>query len=227
MKKNSFLLMLCLAGLSTLLIIGCKKDSPGSDPGSSKSFTEEFADISNIESKGWKVQNNTTPFEEAGWGQGTNGPSKSGEWHGFPAHSYTSYEGEFAYASVWDQSTSFSVSSWLITPILYVKNGDKISFHTRADTGTTNSERLQVLMNTSSLTTLGSDPSMVGNYTTQLLEINPTLAVGGYPITWTKFEHTFSGLSSSKNVRIAFRYFVPSTSKAKGIGIDVFKFESQ
>jgi hypothetical protein len=76
------------------------------------------------------------------------------------------------------------------------------------------------------LPNVGDDPTSVGGFTKSLLDINSTQAAGGYPVTWTKYEYTFSGISGKIDRRIGFRYFVPATASSRGIAIDLFKFES-
>jgi len=67
----------------------------------------------------------------------------------------------------------------------------------------------------------------VGDFTTLLLDINPTLASGGYPQAWTQYVITLSGLGGPTSGRIAFRYFVTdagiSGSNSDYIGIDTLK----
>jgi len=71
-------------------------------------------------------------------------------------------------------------------------------------------------------------PNSVGDFTTLLLSINPSLNVGGYPEAWTGFNMTLSGLSGPTTGRLAFRYFVsnagPFNDNANYIGIDNFAY---
>src|SRR5262249_25704367 len=48
----------------------------------------------------------------------------------------------------------------------------------------------------------------VGDFTTLLLSINPTLDPYVYPLSWTQYTATLSGLSDTVDGRLAFRYFV-------------------
>ncbi len=70
----------------------------------------------------------------------------------------------------------------------------------------------------------------VGDFTTLLLEINPTLAVGGYPNVWTQYSVTISGVAAPTQGRFAFRYYVtnggPSGSNSDYIGVDLFEYNS-
>jgi hypothetical protein len=229
LEKYFFPFTLFIFLIAAGLVNGCKKDAIDAPPVTvtETSFTEEFAMVQNLnQTKGWFTQNNSGPVSTAPWVQGhVASPDKSNTWYGFPAFSYTTAQDEFIYASTMYAATGTNVSSWLLTPVLSVKNGDKISFYTRADTGINNSNRLQVLINKSGATEVGNSYNTVGGFTTVLLEINPAQAVNNYPLVWTKYEHTFSGISGKMNTRVGFRYYVTISGIAKGIGIDLFKFE--
>ena len=112
----------------------------------------------------------------------------------------------------------------MLTPVLLVKNGDSISFYTRGDTTGNYTNRMQVLMDTLGSVNVGHDVNSVGAYTSMLFDINPTQAAGVYPKTWKKYAYTFSGLTGSKKLRIAFRHYEFHPVNARGIGLDVFKF---
>lgn len=226
MKKNLFLIAFCIAGSLIGAFNGCKKDSSVTPThiGTTSSFTEEFSDVSGLTAKGWIMTDNTSG-SLAPWGQGYFGIDKFGLWHGFTAYSYTSFPDEFAYSSIDGSDPSQSISSWLITPVLSVKNGDKISFYTRGDTSGNITDRMQVLMNKSSSSDVGSSLISTGSFRTVLFEINSSQALGGFPTTWTRYEYTFSGISGNMDTRIAFRHYVLNPSNARGIGIDQFKFQ--
>ena len=225
MKK----VLLLSAILSCCLFIGiinsCRKDSNKS-AGISISFSEEFDSVYALESKGWVIKDNSEYFTM--WVQpGSYNSGKVPAPTPFTAYSYVSSPYEYILASLTPSTSSYySVSSWLITPVLSVKNGDKISFYTRADTGNVYKDRLQVLMNSSSSSDVGNSTTSVGGFTQNLFDINSGYAAGAYPTTWTKYEHTFSGISGKINTRIAFRYYVSAITSARTIGIDLFKFES-
>jgi hypothetical protein len=230
MKKKLLLLACCATGLIAGMIDSCKKDSSMNPThiGTTTSFTEEFTDVSGLTTKGWVITDNTPtgssgPF--APWDQGFMGYDKAGVWYGFTAYSYTSLEYEFAYSYIYGLDSNRSISSWLITPVLSVKNGDKISFYTRGDTTGVFTDRMQVLMNASSSSNVGSSLNSTGDFKTVLFDINPSQAPGGYPTTWTKYEYTFSGISGNIDTRIAFRHYVNNPIYARGVGIDQFKFE--
>jgi hypothetical protein len=231
MKNYLSLSILCLAYFSVGFIHSCTKDvdttiptNTPPDPVITTSFIEEFQNVPSLTTNtGWVSKNNSGDSLDYGltdWGQGLWEVDKTGVQYGFPAYSYTTDKTEYAFSG----PSYASISSWLITPVLSVKNGDRISFYTQGDATTVYTERLQVLMNKSKSTDVGSTLS-AGSFTTTLLDINPTQIPGGYPATWEKYEYTFSGISGKMNTRIAFRHYTKGSVTTKGIGIDVFKFE--
>jgi hypothetical protein len=233
MKKNLFLFILCLSSLLVGLVNSCKKDSLANPSttsiGIATSFTEEFDSVYKLEPKGWVIKDNSAlgnsgPY--ADWNQGFQGYDKGGVWSGFSAYSYKTSQDEYVYSLVSFASTAnYSISSWLITPVLSVKNGDKISFFSRADTVGIYTDRMQVLMNKSASSDVGTNPNSVGSFTSILFDINSAQVASGYPKTWTKYEYIFSGISGKIDTRIGFRHYVTNTTKAKGIGIDLFRFQ--
>lgn len=229
MKKNYSLLILGLVCLLLGFVNSCKKDPlENATSGIETSFTEEFADVRKLLSTGWTMTDNSVadnPGNNAAWIQGEYGTDKGGGWFGFYAYSYTNSPDEFVYSPITSPSMTYSISSWLISPTLSVKNGDQISFYSRADSTGDFTERMQVLMNKSKFPDVGTTINSVGHFTTVLLDINPTQSVNGYPKAWTKYQYTFSGISGKIDTRIAFRHYVINTSNAKAIGIDQFQFQ--
>ena len=76
---------------------------------------------------------------------------------------------------------------------------------------------------------MGTTATDVGDFTTLLLDINPTYTLGGYPnAVWTNFVVTLSGLGWPIKGRLAFRYFVenggPSGANSDYIGIDTVQY---
>src|SRR4029077_10280903 len=73
-------------------------------------------------------------------------------------------------------------------------------------------------------TNVGTTATGVGDFTTLLLDINPTYTMNGYPNVWTQFTVTLSGIASPTSGRLALRYFVenggPSGVNSDFIGID-------
>lgn len=233
MKKNLLLIAVCLTYLAGYVFNGCKKEKPSdvpeSNPGISTSFTEEFDTVYEaMQKRDWQTKSPVNAMSVL-WSQGTDvAYDKWGVPYGFPAYSFTKKTDEYAGIFVFDNNNSSStISSWLITPVLYVKNGDRISFYTRADNGAAYIDRLQVRLNSKASTNIGTAIDATGDFGTTLFDINSKQSANAYPAVWTKYEYTFSGLSKKTNVRIGFRYFVPANGAVRGIGIDQFKFEVQ
>ncbi len=109
-----------------------------------------------------------------------------------------------------------SISSWMITPRLHVKNGDQISFYTRGDSVGLFTNRMQVLLNKTGSSNFGTNLTSTGDFSTVLFDINATQDEGGYPIHWTKYDYTFSGISDTLNVRVAFRRFISNPKNSRG-----------
>jgi len=225
-------------------IHGCKKDTISPPPPSqppvppppvittpiTSSYTEEFDDFTAMQTKGWYMAeySQVDTMGTTGWFPGAYGGTKTDTtFYGFFAYSFQYSPFEYAYSYVPAANSGTSVSSWLLSPVLTVKNGDSISFYTRGDTTGVYTNRLQVLMDTLGSVNVGHELNSVGGYTSMILEINPTQAPGGYPTTWKKYEYTFSGLTGTKNIRIGFRHYVFHPVNARGIGIDLFKLGLQ
>lgn len=111
-----------------------------------------------------------------------------------------------------------------------MKNGDQIIFYTRSHGDYI--DRMQVRANLKNgSTNIGTGPEAVGDFTTQLLEINANMVLTDYPIDWTKYTLTLSGITGTTQGRFAFRYYVPNSgpsgSNADMIGIDSVAFISK
>ena len=229
MKHKPILLPAACFLIFAVMFFGCKKSNKNTLPPITASFTEEFIDVPSLNAKGWVIVNKTSPQPDFGtWKQGAFYTGKGGTT-GLGAYSYTTTLNEYVGASGYNNFSSYDISSWFITPLLTVKNGDKVSFFTSCadQVGNVYNDRLQVLLNMSGSADVGKTATSVGGFSTTLLDINPGNTSGGYPLTWTQYSYTFSGISGTKNVRIGFRYFVPLSAGANMIGIDQFKFESQ
>lgn len=232
-KLYQFLMIAGVAFILFAIINGCEKDYEPLPPDPlSKSFTEEFDTVANLYNKGWAFVNNSRPLGAATWQQGLYQTGKLGP-EGFPAYSYKASGDEYIFAGFASGNGLATLSSWMITPEIEMKNGDKFSFYTRTYSGSTFADRLQVRINPSDVSTdVGNDALSVGKFTTLLIDINPSLVTGanGYPQTWSKYEFTLSGLDGVVKRRIGFRYFVtdggPNGGNSNAIGIDQFHFES-
>ncbi len=247
MNQHKILLFISLVFiLSMLIIASCSKDAlkenPSEQPSSAvenSSFVEEFDSVGNLTLKGWVFQNNTSPVGQTGWRQGRYEEANQskfayvGPYLGFPAYSAHNTPNDFVSCDVsclGDASgNGGNISAWLISPKLNMKNGDKISFYSRAtddalyyDPAT---DRMQVWANyTDGTANVGKSDSGTGSFTKLLLDINPNRiynSQGGYPAKWTKYTITISGIPGNDSIpagRFAFRYFNQDAGLQGGSG---------
>jgi hypothetical protein len=202
-------------------------------PAFAQSFTEEFEDITTLAGAGWFTQNNSTTLGTTSWGpisaaleMRDQGPSEfQGNTTVFPAYSGSGY-----IADNFNATTGVgTISDWLMTPAVTISDGDVVSFWTRTGTGSTYPDRLELRMSLAGASTdCGTLPEDVGDFTNLLVEVNPTLTVGGYPETWTQYSVTISGVGAPTLGRFALRYYVtsggPSGSNSNYIGVDLFEY---
>jgi FG-GAP-like repeat len=182
-----------------------------------QAFSEGFEVVSPLPT-GWSASNQSTTIGTTGWFQGST------VW---PAQTGTALQ--YIGANFNNTTGSDDISNWLLTPNRTFSNGDVIKFWTRTATTSNFPDRLQVRLSLAGTSTnTGAGPTGLGDFTTLLLDINPTLAVGGYPNAWTEQTITLSGLAAPTSGRIAFRYFVtfagPLGDNSNIIGIDTFSY---
>lgn len=183
----------------------------------SQAINEGFDDVTTLPAAGWAQQNLSTPVgTNPNWVQGgTPFNANSGAATAYIAANFNSVAG------------ANTISNWLFTPERIFTNGDVITFFTRTAGGFV--DNLQVRLSTNGASVdAGTTNTSVGDFTTLLLEINPTLVVANYPTVWTQYSITISGLGAPTNGRIAFRYFVPnggpSGANSNYIGIDDYVY---
>ena len=168
--------------------------------GSPADFSEAFDDVTLLPGMGWYFQNNSQPLGVLdGWYQGVDTvfPAQAGAPTAYIAANFNATAGVG------------TISDWMLTPEINLANGNTISFWTRTAAASAYPDRLQVRLSTAGASTnVGTLSTDVGDFTTLLLDINPTLAVGGYPETWTQYTATLSGIPAGASGRIAWRYFV-------------------
>jgi uncharacterized repeat protein (TIGR01451 family) len=183
-------------------------------------IVEGFDDVSTLPGNGWAMINRSNPLGLTNWYQGVGTV--------FPAHSgviSTSY-----IAANYNNTTGAgTISDWLLTPQIQLRNSDVFTFYTRVPTASPYPDRLEVRMSLNGASTdVGTTELSVGDFTHLLVAVNPNLDVGGYPETWTAYVVTISGLSGPTNGRLAFRYFVtdggPAGNNSSYIGIDTFSY---
>ncbi|MCW3102854.1 MAG: hypothetical protein JWO09_1294 [Bacteroidetes bacterium] len=208
MKKTITLKSLMAAALITAAAISTK----------AQTFTENFDDITTLAANGWVMTNASAAVGSTNWFQGT---SVAG---GGPFDAYNGAANAYIGANYNNTGSTGTISNWLITPTRTLRNGDVITFYTRKVAPDSYADRLEVRMSTNGSSTVVGTGTAVGDYTTLMLSINPTLVLGVYPTTWTLYTVTISGLPAPTSGRIAFRYYVTgagfSGTSSDYIGID-------
>lgn len=185
------------------------------------SLDEGFANVPGLGANGWVVQNNSSPLGATTWSQGSSAMFVAA---GGSASSYI---------AVTYQSAGYgnaTIGNWLLTPPLTLQNGASFSFWSRTFSPVQYPDRLQVRLSTNgSSTNVGTTTTSVGDFTTVLLDINPTYSSTGFPTSWTSYAATISGLSMPMTGRLGFRYFVeqggPTGTNSDYIGIDSVKYD--
>ena len=209
MMKTSILKTTALCGL---LAFGLGSKSQA------QSFSESFNDITTLAGSGWVTSNVSVAVGSTGWFQG-NATSAGG-----PFDSYNGATNAYIGANYNNTGNTGTISNWLMTPNRTFKNGDVLTFYTRKPSPDNYADRLEVRLSTNGASTNVGSGTTVGDYTTLLMSVNPSLTLGVYPTTWTMYTVTISGLPAPTSGRIAFRYFVTSAglsgTNSDYIGID-------
>lgn len=183
-----------------------------------QAINEGFDNITTLAGSGWVQINNSVPVGSTSWFQGN--PTVFAAFGG----ATDSYIG----ANFNNTTGANTISNWLITPNRTIKNGDVISFYTRTTLDNIYPDNLQVRMSLNGASSnVGVGSAAVGDFTTLLLQINPTLVTSVYPyLAWAQYTVTISGLAAPTSGRFAFRYYVPnggpSGANSDYIGIDNF-----
>jgi hypothetical protein len=175
-------------------------------------LTENFDDVSTLSGSGWSQVNNSTPIGSTGWFQGNTGvfDAQNGAADSYIAANYL------------NAGDGGDVSNWLISPEFTLRDGADLTFFTRSSGFL--ADRLEVRISTNGASTnVGSGVGSVGDFTTLLATINPSLG-DGYPTDWTAFSLSFAGITDGLQGRFAFRYFVTDTfQNGDYVGIDNVK----
>jgi hypothetical protein len=274
MIKNKLPLLLAaiLFGSSTAMLSCSKENAPQEEQIASpvfpveqnRSFVEQFDTVSKLTTRGWVFKNNSAPLGQSGWRQGRYESANiiqyknlgSIQYVGFPAYNSSYTPNDFISCDVSavqdDYTNGGTLSAWLISPSLPMKNNDQIIFYTRATADfmypVYTKDRMQVWLNpTDGSANVGNAPGSTGSFTNKLLDINqnyifndPTSSTGpgGYPQAWTKYTITLSGLPAAgiTNGRFAFRYYGEDAGISGGstannyptvVGIDSLAFIHQ
>lgn len=132
MRKSTLNRMILSVCVIVTGITACKKDDPASlipPPIPDQSFVEEFDTVANAFHRGWIPLNNSNPKGSHIWIQG------SGPQPGYPLFAPFSSKGSYAGYIICDAEVTSAdaavASNWLISPKVWMKNGDKIVFYTR------------------------------------------------------------------------------------------------
>jgi hypothetical protein len=171
---------------------------------------------------GWATVNLSTNAS-TGFPWGVGNPS--------PQSLFFPYEGVGWAASNWTsiggQVPGGVINNWLFSPVITgIRNGDVFSFYTRTFANSPIPDRLELRLSAAgSSTNAGNTTTSVGDFTTLLASVNPTLALHGYPETWTLVSATVSGLTEPVTGRVAFRYFVTSGG-GDLVTVDAFNYVS-
>jgi hypothetical protein len=180
-----------------------------------------------------QVNGNTqpNPFQNQVYGNGTTCPAPDGQSGGANSFALVNFTSTSSTAT-----TGATISNWLISPVISVQNGDVVSFYTRLGKYAANgqasfADNLQLRMSTNGAATVNPSggPNGVGDFTQNIIEVNPTLNLTAYPMAWAQYSYTITGLSGATDVKFAFRYFVPnggpSGTNSDIIGIDTFSVD--
>ena len=194
--------------------------TPTPSPTCPPALSEGFDDITTLTGAGWVQLNHSTTIGTTGWFQGNDAV--------FPAHQGTlptSYIG----ANFNNTTGTNTISNWLLTPVVVLQTGRVMTFWTRTTDANPFPDRLQVRMSTNGASqNVGTTATDVGDFTSLLLDIDPSYTVGVYPEVWTQFNVTITGILSPTAGRLAFRYFVenggPTGANSNYIGIDTFQY---
>jgi hypothetical protein len=182
-------------------------------------FQEGFE---NFTAAGWTFANQSNP---------AFGPVS---WHLSSQYANSGLRSLFADYSTGDGVST--LSDWAELPVQMLNNGDTFTFWTISPFNDPSfppvyPDRLQVRMSTNGASSnTGTSEFDVGDFTTLLLDINPTYAQDGYPWNWTQYTITISGLSGPTSGRLAFRYFVenggPLGANSNAVFIDDLAYTS-
>lgn len=180
---------------------------------------EGFDDIMTLEFDGWTFMNESEPLGTTDWFQGN--PTV-----------FTAYEGDpdsYIGANFNSTTGSGDISTWLITPVLEVKDGDVLSFYTRTTSTTEWNDTMEIRLSEGTID-YPSGAMDVGSFTNVLLTINEDYDLS-YPTEWTRYEVVVDGVGATPvEVYFAFRYHVinggPSGTDSNYIGIDSVLVES-
>jgi len=192
-------------------------------------FQENFDLSPDFNTNGWITFNMSNPPGSIDWAQGTGSELGEGAYNGVSS--------SYIASSYLATTMGGMISDWLISPVITFNNGDTISFYTLSFNSFYFHDRVECRLSPNGISTdLGPDENSVGDFTINLVTVNPLLDSVSYPShqnlsdTWTRFYGVVSGLSGATPGRIAFRYWVPNAgpggTNSSTVGIDAVRVSS-
>jgi hypothetical protein len=179
-------------------------------------FTENF----DVFPATWIRTNQSQPVGTSNWQQGNVSAFGTGFNGGSTSYASVNYNSVAA-------GSAGTISNWLITPTISLKDGDVIKFYTRAGSNfSTIPDRLELRLSTDGETSVvpSTGSTDLGSFTTIAATVNPNLTPSVYPVTWTEVLYTVEGLPTETECKLAFRYFVtnggPTGANGNAIWID-------
>ena len=262
MNRNKHLILINYSFLLAMFLTACQKDpqkdkdTPVATQTSNGSFTEEFDNAGDLTAKGWVFVNNSNPIGQNGWRQGRYEAQTTAKFPGtdpfigFPAYSAHNSPNDFISCDAAAVNAQGTISAWLISPVVPMRDGDTLVFYTRAMDDSNFpvylKDRMQVRLNLNDSTAnVGKTESSVGSFTTTLIDINSayvtndptgnTAGIPGYPRFWARARLRISGVpgGSVNKARFAFRYYgvdcgisggVSGSNYPSVVGIDSLAF---
>lgn len=168
----------------------------------------------------WTTTNQSQPVGTTNWQQGTTSPFGGGFNGGATSYVRNNFNSVAA-------GMSGTISNWLISPVVSLANGDVIKFYTRAGTNFSSTpDRLELRLSTegNASVTPSTGSADLGSFTAVAVSVNPNLAPNVYPVTWTEFTYTVTGLPDATDCKLAFRYYVtnggPTGANGNAIWLD-------
>ena len=249
MRSSTLGKFFVLSAFIFLCLQACRKDdasslAPPTIP--NQSFVEEFDTVGSAYDRGWRFINVSSPKGTGFWTQGMfNNPSLTGFPAPIPFAAYSSKGSYVGFIGADYTSTSAGagiISTWIVSPVINLQNGDKIIFYTRTvllsiggGDSTDFANRLQVRISDQNESLNVGNGGAAGDFSNAILDINPfykeahtaSYDPDSYPIRWTRFEATVGGLNGNPKGRFAFRYFVEGAGSAglgSGVAIDSVAF---
>lgn len=183
-------------------------------------FIETFDDVSTLLADDWAMINASDPIGTTGWYQG-NAAVFGAHQGATDAYIAANYENT-------GTSGPNTISNWLVLPEMTISNGDVLTFWTRTASLSDYPDRLQLRLSDAGASLDVGTGSTTGDFDMLLLDVNPTLGIGGFPEAWTQYSVEVSGLAGPVQGRLAFRYFVtdagPFGNNSNYLGIDTVAY---